>query len=77
MARTIKLNFTEEAAPPQFRQALGYLTSWALDAYDEVNIFPDGSNDLIAVYTDTRRPNIRYVIGAVMDPQTGKYSFHS
>jgi len=76
MARTIKLNFTEEAAPPQFRQALGYLTSWALDAYDEVNIFPDGSNDLIAVYTQSGTEN-KYVIGAVMDPQTGKYSFHS
>jgi hypothetical protein len=76
MARTINLNFTEEAAPPQFRQALGYLTSWALDAYDEVNIFPDGLHDLIAVYTRTGTES-KYVIGAIFDKQTGKYSFHS
>lgn len=55
--------------------AIGYLSTWAADGYNDVNIFRDGAEDLVAVYTDSNNANAKYVIGAVWHGD--HYGFHS
>ena len=51
--RTIEFRFdVPDVDPQQFRNAIAYLTLWALDRYDTVRIYNDGAFDLVAVYTN-------------------------
>lgn len=59
--------------------AIGYLSTWAITMYDQVNIYPEklvSNPDMIAVFTQSEG-NGKYVIGAIFDQDTNRYSFHS
>lgn len=91
MARTINLHLEDEdyvrigmPSPPSYSSvpglaklyaAIGYLSSWNLN-YPVVNIYTDGTYDLIAVYLkeDGERG---YAIGAVWNELESRYGFHS
>ena len=78
--RTIELHLDEERIKHDNREqlsaAIGYLAYWACQAFQNVRIYNDRDNDLIAYYknTDTGRS---YVIGAVWREASNEYSFHS
>lgn len=78
--RTIELHLDEERIKHDNRKqlsiAIGYLASWNLSGYDNVSIYNDGDNDLIATYASTETGR-SYVIGAVWRESSQEYSFHS
>jgi hypothetical protein len=55
-------------------EAIGYLSTWAADAYSEVTIFRDRTADIMASYKSPSTGN-RYVINAVWHGD--HYGFHS
>ena len=58
-------------------EAIGYLSSWAVDTYPECEIFvdrPATSLDLLAVYKNPKKGQ-QYVIGAVWHDT--HYGYHS
>ena len=82
--RTINLGYDTEAlikmqqAGPSMEKindAIAYLSTWALDSYEEVSIYRDREvTDMIAVYSNPDNER-RYVIGAVWHED--HYGFHS
>lgn len=59
----------------EYRAAIGYLSTWNL-SYEKVTIYARDELDMVAVY----RSNVtdkQYVIGAVWNQETKRYSFHS
>lgn len=67
--------------PKEVWAAVGYLSSWSLNSYDQVAITATNSKswgvELVAMYTDTTTPGRNYVIGAVWNPDSGRFSYHS
>ena len=59
-------------------EAIGYLSIWGLN-YSIVHIYIRDIKDgeLLAVYTTPELENAGFVMGAVFDKTTKKYSFHS
>jgi hypothetical protein len=77
--RIVIINLTEEESPSvplqELHKAVGRLSVWALNSYDTVNIWSDGKEDLIAIYTHSDESNKKYAIGAVW--RGAEYTFNS
>lgn len=82
--RIVQIHLEDNDVVKETLNAIGYLSMWALNSYNEVRIGEDahpGSNvarmpNLIALYLNSPT-NSRYTIGAIVDERTGVYSFHS
>jgi len=77
MIRSIKINIHEDLIADmnlELKTAIGYLTTWG--NAPKVSIFFDKEGYGEASYIK-EDGSICYVIGAVLDKVTGKYSFHS
>jgi hypothetical protein len=78
MPRTVDIQLTDEdlIAMGYPLVSIGYLSTWALDAYDTVTIFRDGrSLDMVAHFRSTATGRT-YTIGAVRNAD-GSYGYHS
>lgn len=77
--RKINLHISNELAR-EAKTALDYLIFWAWfdepDGYDEVNIYPEGKENMLVVYTASGNPDKKFAMGAIKS-KDGKYSFHS
>lgn len=59
-------------------KAIGYLSTWAIEAFQKVRIFTTHDNMIMAQYSTTDSGGDRYyVIGAVWNEKERTYSFHS
>ena len=85
MTRTIQLLLTQEdmtqiaesiGTLDKLWYAIGYLSTWSVDAYPTVRIYEDGKTDIAAIYL-TEQGELGYVIGAVWNDTTKTYGFHS
>jgi hypothetical protein len=82
--RTTRFEFTqgqlEEAYEASSVQevwgAIGYLSTWAMDGYDDVAIFLFPDDEIGATYRDSAKPHRVYHIRAVLR-ENGTYGFHS
>lgn len=79
--REIRINIAKVPLNSQTQDAIGYLSLWAYEHYDKLNIHLDFANkegarcpDLLAYYQNTAT-NSQYVIGAIFSGNS--YSFHS
>lgn len=79
--RVVKIKMEGLPRYQEVAKAIGYLSLWAYDAYDEVTITPDFGNaddvkfpDMVAYYKNTVTM-ATYVIGAIFSNDT--YTFHS
>jgi len=57
--------------------AIGYLSSWAIDSYNEVLICDDFAEDSFIAHYDNTKTGGKYTIGAIYHKETDTYSFHS
>ena len=74
--RTINLHLSR-IPDNREREAINYLTLWAIPSFPVVDIYHDGDRDFLAVYTDPQDAKQKYVIGAVWSDTTKSFSFHS
>ena len=77
MKRTLELNVDVERLKDvdnkEYSRAMGRICTYAVDYYDEVKVYNDGDNDLVACYY---KDGVRkFVMGAVW--RGTEYSFHS
>ncbi len=64
----------------EWEKAIGYLASWSIstDTYPFVDLFISHSlMEITAVYRREKDGNVKYTIGAIWDPDTKRFSFHS
>ena len=74
--RNIRITSEVQTVPTyEMQRALGYLCSWSLHNYDEVQVYIGSDCDISASYTNNTNQH-RYFIAAIKDKQ-GKYSMHS
>lgn len=80
--RTVTLKFESEdmdalinVAGEQAQQAIGRLSAWGW-SHPHVDIYLDGNPDLIAVYQREDGTRV-YVISAIWNPGSKRYSFNS
>jgi len=60
----------------EVRNAIGYLSTWAVDGYDEVEVYIFTDNEIGATYRSSTNPEKMYHIrGVLRDDRT--YGFHS
>ena len=74
--RTINLHLSR-IPDNREREAINYLTLWAIPSYPVADIYHDGDRDFLGVYSDPENPKQKYVIGAVWHDDTKSFSFHS
>ena len=62
-------------------ETIGYLCSWGMFSctYDTVRIFMDlhSKTDLVALYSNTENPAQKFVMGAIWQKESNKFTFHS
>jgi len=68
------LGDSPDELPHEVRAAIGYLSLWG--DYPNISIQRDGKTDLIAIYGDADH-RTRFVMGAIYDLTSKRYSFHS
>ena len=75
--RRIEIHLTPEQIKEERRgPAILRSIMWAYDAYDMVRIHPEGKNNMIAYYSDTKTA-MEFVIGCIWRPNESRYSYHS
>lgn len=80
--RTVKLeidpNFEALVDYKAFLNAVGYLSTWGLSGYDEVELYSSMRDlEITAIYRSSTDDQKRYVIGAIYNNSTQTFSFHS
>lgn len=59
----------------KFFDAIGYLSTWGVGGYDSLSLHVQSDGEVIAVYTESTKPEKKYVIGAIWHGE--HYGFHS
>lgn len=90
--RTVTLFLDEQTNfPTEVMAAIGRMAIWGISGYDQVSIHIDHSitrrhqadevvnlhHDFTAVYKQSDQPERIFVLGAIWNKETGKYSYHS
>ena len=90
--RTVKLFLDEQTNfPTEVMAAIGRMAIWGISGFDQVSIYIDHStatrhqadevvnlhHGFTAVYKQSDQPERIFVLGAIWNKETGKYSYHS
>jgi hypothetical protein len=83
--RSVKYGFTQEGLEETYDascysevwRAIGYLSTWAVDTYDEVEVYIFTDNEIGATYRSSTNPDKQHyhIRGILRDNRT--YGFHS
>lgn len=80
MERNVNMNIDTDRLPDvtrgEMQRTVGYLATWGLSRFSEVSISNDGTNNLIAGYSN-QEGEVGFVIGAVWRENDQEYTFHS